>query len=94
VPSQTATPAPPADAPAATDIALTGTLAVGGPVGATVLVDGAPRGLTPKYIPLSLGAHRVEVVSSDGARLGATVVTIKPEHTASAPLRWSPPKPR
>src|SRR5262249_44467140 len=74
----------------APDIVLTGTLAVGGPVGASVLVDGAPRGLTPKYIPLALGTHRVEVVSSDGARLGSTVVTLKPEHTASNPLRWSP----
>jgi hypothetical protein len=68
-----------------------GTLAVGGPAGATVLVDGAPRGLTPKYLLLPLGAHRVEVIGSDGTRLGGTSLTLRPEHTRSSPLRFSPP---
>lgn len=69
------------------------TLAVGGPVGATVLVDGSPRGLTPKYIQLPLGAHRVQVMSVSGASLGTTTITLRADHTASSPLRWSPPAP-
>jgi serine/threonine-protein kinase len=89
-PSSADPPAAPA-APAASAPVLPAVLAVGGPVGATVIIDGAPRGLTPKYLQLTAGTHRIEVIGRDGVSLGTGVIKLQPDHTASAPLRWSPP---
>jgi len=56
-------PAPPPVAAAAGEITVSST-----PPGATVWLDGEPRGVTPVRAPLAAGAHRV-VVAAEGMKL-------------------------
>ena len=81
---------PPAAARAPGDLVTSGTLAVGGPStrGARIVVDGHSYGLAPKYVDLTLGAHRIELTAPDGTHVGPANIEVGAQHTRGAPLRW------
>ena len=67
-----------------------GVLAIGGErfLKGEVIVDGRSLGFAPQQLELPVGNHRVELVLSDGARVGPRTFTIAPQHTELSPLRW------
>jgi len=67
-----------------------GVLAIGGErfLRGEVFVDGASVGLAPRQLELPVGPHQVELVLSDGTRVGPTPLVIEPRHTALSPLTW------
>ncbi|MBL8919032.1 MAG: serine/threonine protein kinase [Myxococcaceae bacterium] len=78
----------PAPAPAAPK--AMGVLAIGGErlLKGEIFVDGRPAGFAPRQLELPTGAHQVELVLTDGTRLGPRVITVSAQHTESAPQRW------
>ncbi|MDX2010485.1 MAG: protein kinase [Myxococcaceae bacterium] len=67
-----------------------GVIAVGGQrfVRGEVFVDGKSVGFAPRQLELPVGLHPVEVVLPDGQRAGPRVMSVGPQHTELAPLRW------
>ena len=83
-------PKPKRPAPVPEVRAQLGVLAIGGErfLKGEVLVDGRSVGFAPRQLELPVGAHQLELVLSDGTRVGPRTFTIAPQHTELSPLRW------
>lgn len=67
---------------------------VTGPVGGTVLVSGAERGIIPVLVHLSLGVHEVRVRRRDGTEVSRSVKMSGPGERISIALEDSPAPPQ
>ncbi|MFH0903422.1 MAG: serine/threonine-protein kinase [Pseudomonadota bacterium] len=69
---------------------IVGILLIGGEqaLRAEILIDGTSMGYAPKRLTLPLGSHTVELLHSDGRRIGPVTVQLTVRHTLSAPLRY------
>jgi hypothetical protein len=80
---------PPADAPK--PVATTGGLSVTStPAGASVLIDGSERGVTPLSLTLPLGAHNVEVTLSGYVGAAKSVDVVAAGGAAAFTLQAAP----